>query len=366
MNVIGNVKTILSSVPVLKIDTRGKIMYTSSLFALRHNVNKRDMLHQEVFSLFSIPYSLFREVVSRINKSQHLSWNGTIETRSSLMGHIKTDLTILQRDHETKAKHYVVYVTNTIFLEDDLKKTPHTKSKQFLDNAIINNMFQLFFQPICCNISLKTIKYEALIRIVDGDNILSPDVFLPLSKKHDYYHMVSQIAIEKVLLKIIKHKIHITVNLSLSSFENRDIKETITSFMDTYSEYTIYLTIEILEDECELSPNIVYFLQRIRLAGISIALDDFGSNYGNVSKIYKIMPNVIKFDGDFVKDCKNSEYTRTLMKTIIDFCMTYKIETVAEYIEDESLFQLMKELGINYSQGYLFGKPMPIEHYIES
>jgi len=121
------------------------------------------------------------------------------------------------------------------------------------------------------------------------------------------------------------------------------------------------ITFELVEtDGIEDFDMFDKFVKTIRKFGAQISIDDFGTGYSNFTYLAKIEPDYLKIDGSLIKNIISTK-DYDVVKTIINFAKMYNIKTVAEYVENEEIFILVKELGIDYSQGYYFSKPLSID-----
>ena len=127
---------------------------------------------------------------------------------------------------------------------------------------------------------------------------------------------------------------------------------------------------EILESEAFSDQNILTgFIQKVREHHVKLAIDDFGSGYSNLLEIIKMRPDIIKIDGEIIKNLLNDPMNRQLMDVIIYMSNVFNVDLVAEYAESEDLQTFLMSKGIRYSQGYYFSKPIPydqIDAYLES
>lgn len=98
-------------------------------------------------------------------------------------------------------------------------------------------------------------------------------------------------------------------------------------------------------------------MQTLKEKGCKIAIDDFGSGYSNFEYLVRIQADIIKIDGSLIRDIDRNEGKRAIVSSIVLFTKTLGIQTVAEYVEREELYNIVNEMGIDYSQGFLFGKP---------
>jgi EAL domain-containing protein (putative c-di-GMP-specific phosphodiesterase class I) len=91
--------------------------------------------------------------------------------------------------------------------------------------------------------------------------------------------------------------------------------------------------------------------------GIKIAIDDFGVGYSNFERLLEFEPDIIKIDGSLVRNITKDRYSRDVVESIVKFAKKQNILTIAEFVENEEIFNLLSELEVDYSQGYYFGKP---------
>jgi len=229
-----------------------------------------------------------------------------------------------------------------------------------LKNSIENNEIISYYQALIDNKTQEPIKYEALVRI-ESDKIYYPAEFLEIAKHSFYYSKITQIILKNSLEAIKKYNISISVNISTYDISKENIRESIYDLLNEYKDYTPSLTFEILEDETVDNITIfTEFINKVKSFGITIALDDFGSGYSNFSRVLELKPDILKIDGSLIKNIDKDKYSYNLVKTMVDFAKLNGIQTVAEFVENKEIFEIIKTLGINYSQGYYFAKPQKI------
>ncbi|MDD3835596.1 MAG: EAL domain-containing protein, partial [Sulfurimonas sp.] len=106
--------------------------------------------------------------------------------------------------------------------------------------------------------------------------------------------------------------------------------------------------------------KIIKELDALREMGFKIAIDDFGVNDSNFSKLTSMNFDFIKVDGTFIKELKLDGKSKDILRAIVNFAKTLNIEIIAEYVEDEETYQIIKECGVHFVQGYFIAKPAPI------
>ena len=218
-----------------------------------------------------------------------------------------------------------------------------------------------FFQPICDKDGA-VIKYEALVRIVEFDdgkvNVVPPSEFLDISIKSGLYIEIAKEMLQQSLTEFSKRDEKISLNFLPKDFFNAHIMDMLLAFIKEFDSPQ-KIVIEITEQEgIEDFDRLVKVIEMLRHLGVLIAIDDFGSGYANYSHILIIKPDYLKIDGSLIKNILTDKDSRILVKNIINFCKDLGITTVAEYVENEALFKLLKEFGVDEYQGYYFGRPI--------
>ena len=211
------------------------------------------------------------------------------------------------------------------------------------------------------NTNDKIVKYEALMRIFDKDNnVIMPNIFINKVKKYRLYNKLMEILIDKIIVYILKYKIHVSINIDYVDILNPQIK---TSLINKIKNHHIgrYLTLEILESEKVSNFNIVNdFINEAKKYGVKIAIDDFGTGFSNYENILNLNTDYIKIDGSLIKRIDEEIYSN-LIKSIVLFSKKQNIKLIAEFVSDLKILRYVKNIGIDYSQGYYISKPMRIE-----
>lgn len=225
--------------------------------------------------------------------------------------------------------------------------------------AIENDDVLVYFQPIYNNKTKVIEKYETLVRLKYEDEIIYPNSFLSISKDIKKYKKVTK-AIVKKSFEYFEHlDSEFSINLSAEDISS---KEMINYIYKMITEYKVgdRLVIEIVESEAiENYDEFLKFIKDVKSLGCKIAIDDFGSGYSNYQYIINLNEYIdyLKIDGTLIRDIHTNRKTQLLVGTLKFLCDNLGIKTIAEYIENEEIFEYVKSMGINYSQGYYIGKP---------
>jgi len=215
-----------------------------------------------------------------------------------------------------------------------------------------------YYQAIIDTKTNKIVKYECLARLIDCEGkILSPLTFIPIAKKIKYYNIVTKTIINKSFETFESIDFEFTINLSIEDIVNKEIFEFIMDKLKN-SRVSNKVTFEILEsDAIEDFVKVERFINEVRRYGAKIAIDDFGSGYSNFSYLTKIRADYIKIDGSLVKNIDIDKNSLVVVETIVEFARKLGISTVAEYVHSGNVMDKVKELGIDYSQGFYISKP---------
>ncbi|MEN4052839.1 MULTISPECIES: bifunctional diguanylate cyclase/phosphodiesterase [Sulfurimonas] len=240
----------------------------------------------------------------------------------------------------------------------------HKKLKSaFERDAIIS-----FYQPIIplTDDSLG-VKYESLVRLKDEDGKFIPPLhFLEVAKANRIYYKITKSVLKNTLATIEKYKIHCSLNLSLTDIQN---ERTMQNFFQTLNlfAYNELLTVELLETEDFQDYAVAYdFCMKVRSYGVKIALDDFGAGYSNFSHILKLPVDFIKIDASLISNIDRDYNSRLMVETIVSLAKRLNVLTIAEFVSSEEILEVIKEIGVDYGQGFHLGKPLQIEEYLES
>ena len=228
--------------------------------------------------------------------------------------------------------------------------------------ALIDNRIICHYQPIM-NLSTGEIsKYETLVRMIDkNNNTIPPLEFLTISKKTKLYPHITAEVIHQACNMFKDRKERFSVNLSIDDIKDANtVQEIIKTIIKTKTASRIIF--EILESEgIENYEEVINFITQIKALGAEIAIDDFGTGYSNFEHVLKLNVDYIKIDGSLIKGMSENNKHKIIVETIVDFAKKVGSKTIAEFVSDEATFLIVKELGIDFSQGYYTGKPDVID-----
>jgi PAS domain S-box-containing protein/diguanylate cyclase (GGDEF)-like protein len=228
--------------------------------------------------------------------------------------------------------------------------------------ALEEKRINVFFQPIVNVKDNNIIKYESLVRYIETDgSIIGPNDFLDVAKRSKIYHKITQKVIE-ISSNVFRDR-HETfsINFSIEDLLNED---TIDYLLNKVNEYKLNnrVIVEILESEgIDNYIAVIDIIEKLKMNGIRIAIDDFGSGYSNFSYLISLDIDILKIDGSLIKDIDTNKSGQSIVKSIINFTKELGIKTVAEFVCSKEIYDLLKEMDIDYFQGYYISKPLSIE-----
>ncbi len=233
------------------------------------------------------------------------------------------------------------------------------KMIETIKNAIKQDGILVYHQPIVDLQNHTGKKYECLMRMRDREgNIVAPGYFLPIAMRSGLYPKLTEILIHKVFEHFPKDGVCLNLNLSVLDIQNKKVVDKI---LDSLAKIPAEkCTFEITESEgLENYEEAKRFISRIKQSGAKIAIDDFGSGYSNFSHLMELDVDFLKIDGSLIKHLDTNKNAVKVVKAIVDFASKLGIKTVAEFVHNETIHTIVKELGCDMGQGYYYGAPQP-------
>jgi len=239
------------------------------------------------------------------------------------------------------------------------KSQKNLQTIHLIQKAIKNSKIVNYYQGIVNNKTKKIEKYESLVRMIDDNGkVLSPFFFLDAAKKSDYYNCITKIVLNNSFETLNKIKEDISINLSFLDIQLEFIRHSIYNLLKINKENAKRIIFELLEDENIKNIELVKeFINEAKKYGVKIAIDDFGSGYSNYVRLLDFQIDILKIDGSLIKNIENDKFSLSIVKSIVTFAKENNLKTVAEFVENENIANIIIDLGIDYSQGYFYSKP---------
>ena len=211
---------------------------------------------------------------------------------------------------------------------------------------------------------------EALIRWVHPvRGLISPAHFIPLAEDTGLILPIGQWVLDTACAQLhswqhehFTQNLTLAVNVSAKQFHQKNfvalVKETVQRHSINPKLLKLELTESMLVENIE---DIIVTMNALREMGIQFSLDDFGTGYSSLQYLKRLPLNQLKIDQSFVRELSSSSSDRAIVRTIVAMAESLNLNVIAEGVETEEQHTLLQDIGCNYYQGYLFGKPMPIE-----
>ncbi len=241
-----------------------------------------------------------------------------------------------------------------------------------LKKAISENELRVNFQP---KVSFKTglcISAEALVRWTSPrGNEVNPSLLIRAAEDSGQINPLTLWILNTALRHMATFiqsgvDIGLNVNLPPKMLEDDELPQIVQQSLDVWGVPASMLTLEITESSMinNIEPSIA-MLSRLRELGIRLSIDDFGTGYSSLAYLKRLPVQELKIDIMFVRNMHNSIGDKQLVRTIIDLAHNFDLNTVAEGVEDQQTFDLLRELGCDEAQGFLFSRALPEVDFID-
>jgi EAL domain-containing protein (putative c-di-GMP-specific phosphodiesterase class I) len=197
-----------------------------------------------------------------------------------------------------------------------------------------------------------------LARLLDEDgNVVNPTLFIPISKKIKVYNLITKTIIEKSFEAFRNNDYLFSINLSIDDVMNSEIFDFIVERLKSYDSSNRVI-FEIVESEAIVDfAKVSKFINEVKRHGAKVAIDNFGDGYSNFSYLIKMDLDFIKIDGSLIENIDVEKSSLLVVETMVEFAKKLGIKTIAEHVHTSTVSDKVKELGIEYSQGFYIDKP---------
>ncbi|MFB2934706.1 EAL domain-containing protein [Aerosakkonemataceae cyanobacterium BLCC-F154] len=253
--------------------------------------------------------------------------------------------------------------------EQWLQKINQAISAEKTDN-LAQNQFRLYGQQIFSLDSQQTgLKFqEILLRLVDENGeIIPPMAFLPAAERYDLITLIDRWVIDTVFeilhqqnQEVESHYLY-AINLSASSVKDEGLVDFLKAQLDTYQILPQSVCFEISESVVISHLNVATkLIESLKSLGFKLALDDFGSGLSSLSYLRQIPVDYWKVNGNFIKEVKDDLISYEMVNMINRIAHILGIRTIAKFVTDNSIMLKVKEMGVDYGQGYGMAAPRPL------
>lgn len=250
-----------------------------------------------------------------------------------------------------------------VFTEDE-KRTQEQKNNIYWNSKIKeivhHNKLRVFYQPIIDNNTGRIIKYECLIRAYDKDEIVSPYLFLQAAKTRGMLPSITKFVIEESFQLFSQNDLQFSINITEDDLRSNYLVNLLKQKSEQYGIRPDRVFLEVLENiTATQTEDMQNQFRQFKEMGFGISIDDFGAEASNFSRLLTYNADIIKIDGIFIKNLDTDENSRKIVETIVSLAQKLNAKTIAEFVHNETIYKIVKELQVDYSQGYHFGAPLP-------
>ncbi|MEG4453304.1 EAL domain-containing protein [Microcoleus sp. N9_A1] len=239
-----------------------------------------------------------------------------------------------------------------------------------ISRALETNRFCLYYQKIVSITSKPLVEhYEILIRMLDENGkIVSPNEFIPAAERYGLITEIDCWVIEnffsnyhKLPEKDVLSQGLYTINLSGASISNNQFLRFLIEQFSRYKVPPQTIGFEITETAAIANfEQARYFMSELKKIGCCFALDDFGSGLSSFAYLINLPVDYLKIDGAFVKNISHNLISQAIVEGFNGIAHAMNLETIAEFVEDETILEKLREIGVDYAQGYGIARPVPI------
>jgi diguanylate cyclase (GGDEF)-like protein len=238
--------------------------------------------------------------------------------------------------------------------------------KERIVDALERDRFVLYAQPIVSVRTRGIYEYELLIRMLDDDGrALLPTEFLDVAERFGLITEIDRWVVRQAVRLLADQgrlgaDTPLAVNLSGHAFEDAELLPLIRRELAVRNVRPDLLTLEVTETaaiaDMDRAANFIGSLKKL---GCRFALDDFGVGFSSFSHLKQLPVDYLKIDGSFIRELPSDEVDQHLVRAMVDVARGLGRETIAEFVQDEATMKLLRELGVDYGQGFYLGRPSP-------
>jgi len=265
-------------------------------------------------------------------------------------------------------KAYIALKSNTLFqhsYQDEVLDNQSTSMKEmemanYIHTALHENKLRLAYQPIVDAKTGDVAHYECLLRLKGDDgSITSAGALIPVAERMGLIDVIDQLVLEMVVEDLLRSPdLKLAFNVSNLTTNDPEWLDMFVRILEASPEIAPRMTIEITETASHRDmKETAYFVASLQALGCKVALDDFGSGFTSFRQLKSLSCDLIKIDGSFVRDIESNADNRFFVKTLLDFTHGFGLKSVAEMVENGESAKILMDLGVDYMQGYYFGKP---------
>jgi diguanylate cyclase (GGDEF)-like protein/PAS domain S-box-containing protein len=322
-----------------------------------------ETIAEKILTSLRQPYQLNTQIYNSTASVGAVIFNNQRSSVEELMKHADIAMYQAKKDGRNTVRFFDPKMQEAINV--------HATIESELHKAIDDNQFTLYYQVQMDN-SFHPIGAETLIRWMHPERgLVSPLQFIPLAEETGLIIPIGLWVLETACAQLKSWQqdtsscnLTLAVNVSARQFRQVDFVPQVRALVQRYSINPMLLKLELTEslllDDMEETISIMNTLNEI---GIKFSLDDFGTGYSSLQYLKRLPLNQLKIDQSFVRDIATDDSDKAIVKTIIAIAHSLNLDVIAEGVETEEQHKFLLNSGCRHFQGYLLGKPVPIEQF---
>ncbi|MDR2153371.1 MAG: bifunctional diguanylate cyclase/phosphodiesterase [Helicobacteraceae bacterium] len=225
--------------------------------------------------------------------------------------------------------------------------------------AVENEAIESWYQSIVDNASAKTERYECLARLRDEfGNAIDPYLFLEAAEISGILTAITKSMIAQSFSYFEGKNSHFSINITDSDFQEGYLEDMLSFRLKKHGLEASQVTLEIVESVKGMTMGShISQLTRLKEMGFLIAADDFGVEHSNFARLLAIDLDFIKIDKTFICNLTSDDRSEMIVRNLVKFAKSIGAKTIAEYVSTREIYEKVRDLGVDYSQGFFFGKP---------
>lgn len=327
------------------------------LIDFKNNKNNIEEIRDALFDLFENITLKVNDITTiveiRIGIASKCTQDGEIFLCTSLLNNAETALS------EAK-KESIPYLHFRDIKDINERYKENIEWANRLHNIFSNQsqmQIKAYFQPIYNIKKEKIEKFEALVRVEDGSTVISPFHFLDVAKQINYLTKITDTVLNQALNSFKNSSFEFSINITTQDLKDKAFLNHICKTIEDSEFDKTSIVLEILEDEDMY--EYINTIGDLKKKGFKLAIDDFGTGYSNFKKLQQLNVDYIKIDGSLVKNIAQNPKDLKIIKSICNYANAIGVKTIAEFVADEQIYNLVKQSGVDYAQGYYIGQPNP-------
>ncbi|MEW5494336.1 EAL domain-containing protein [Enterobacter cloacae] len=243
-----------------------------------------------------------------------------------------------------------------------------------LRTAVLKKQLKPYIQPLVRGDNGRVVGGEVLVRWEHPVlGFIPPDNFIPVAEQTGLIKDITAVCFAEVIRSFRENQdrlpegLFICFNVSAVDFQDDSIVVLCRSFLQQLQKKNMQLVLEITEREAiEYTLQTAAVTEKLRQLGVQFSLDDFGTGNANFSYLQQFHPEYIKVDKTFTSGVSDSDSSAVVVKSMVNLAHKFNCQIIAEGVEDEHQFIILRETGIDIFQGYFFSRPVPLQEYLKT